>query len=153
MATKLRICTPKKSRVGAVYAGGWGGSGLPLSPFVVAPKGGRKPFRITKAKRSSQWICLIDVDYGDPATGGDAGAIHMMYHPRYITGWFDFDFDGDGLDDTNNWLYNTKNEGPYNCAAPKVHYGGCNVGMVDGHAEYIKFDVFQDPDHPLWSVQ
>jgi prepilin-type processing-associated H-X9-DG protein len=68
---------------------------------------------------------------------------------------FDTDYDGDGELDTStraSWA-------PYNEARPKVHNGGCNVGLLDGHASYVKFNDFWEIDenremkHPYWKIR
>ncbi|MHC4906585.1 MAG: H-X9-DG-CTERM domain-containing protein [Planctomycetota bacterium] len=45
--------------------------------------------------------------------------------------------------------------GPYNMAQPKIHRGGCNVALFDGHVEWIRYEEFWDaagnyPTHQYW---
>jgi hypothetical protein len=66
-----------------------------------------------------------------------------MYSP--VTWRFRFDFDGDGINDS------TSPVDPYNWAMPRVHLEGMTVIMIDGHAEWIAFEDFLNPDHPNWT--
>ena len=70
-----------------------------------------------------------------------------MYTP---VGWpYQLDIDGDGINDTN--AGSLRDGGPYNFAKPRVHLEGMNVVMIDGHAEWMPFQDFLDPDHPNWT--
>lgn len=63
------------------------------------------------------------------------------------------DTDGDGMNDSyaagsNKWLNNS--------ARPKIHRGGCNVALFDGHVEGVKYGDFWEigangyPVHRYW---
>ena len=141
----LRDCASRKARIGVIYGGGWNRqTGVaPLSLFVAAGDPTRDPYKITWAQFPSEWITLIDVQPGT----------HMMYHPLWAstspeTG-FDTDTDGDGVLDSCSSLL-ASNELPWNCAMPKVHGDGCNVGMADGHVESLRFMKFMDMRNGLW---
>ena len=94
-------------------------------------------FRLSRVKSPSDCLLYMDVN------------TFYMYHPgsggngNWGLTW-DLDLDEDGKVDSHSAIY--RQEGlPYNCARPKIHYGGCNVTLADGHAEYIKYEE-------LWSV-
>ena len=85
---------------------------------------------------------------------------HYMYSPVNgdINGIYAFnkheDLD-DNLDSSTNL---SRNYIPYNHARPKVHNDGCNVGLADGHVEYIKYRELWEVDensrvvHSFWYV-
>ena len=68
------------------------------------------------------------------------------------------DYDGDGMDDSYDKILNN-NLGPYNFAKPKIHRGGCNVSLFDGHTEWIDYKKFWQisndgyPTHRYWYNQ
>ncbi len=68
---------------------------------------------------------------------------------------WDTDFDGDGLNDSNTGVLSV-NLYPFNWALPKIHRGGCNVALFDGHTEWIRYQTFWEigedgyPVHPYW---
>ena len=101
--------------------------------FWLGNDGGRsQPFAITDFHNPSGWIAFMDTYDG-----------WGMYSPR---GWrFNADYDGDGIKDTYAGTFQ------YNYAMPRVHLEGMNVVMIDGHAEWMPFKDFLNPDHPNWT--
>lgn len=76
-----------------------------------------------------------------------------MYTP--VTWTFNYDFSGDGVVDSSLSVITQggRHNGysPYNFAQPLVHNGGSNMGMGDGHVEWISMDVFQNLNNGLWA--
>jgi prepilin-type N-terminal cleavage/methylation domain-containing protein/prepilin-type processing-associated H-X9-DG protein len=68
---------------------------------------------------------------------------------------FNYDNDFDGLNDSF-WSDPANVQGLYNGARPRTHSEGCNLLMLDGHREYVKFkvfwkvDSFNFPTHEAW---
>jgi len=142
LALKLRVCPSNRARIGAVFGGGGGSGNVSAAPFVCAGNGSTWPVRLDLVGDPSTWIALIDVMYGDARNY----STHLMYSPVGYP--FEVDLDGDGKLDTNL----TQTDGLiYNNAEPKVHLGGCNVAMVDGHVQRLPFEMFLDADNGLWT--
>lgn len=121
----LRECPTGKAWIGVHY-GGFNNGPTITAPFVYgrdAINGGTsRPIRLEQISTPSAYLMLLDTQQ------------FFVYSP---TIWaLDTDTDGDGLSDSSSPLTPV---GPYNLATPKVHDGGCNVGLVDGHVERISF--------------
>jgi len=97
------------------------------------------PVKRNTIRTPSEYMMLLDVrrDY--------------VFNPFFYN--WRFDRDGDGMNDshidtTDKWLYNW--------ARPKVHRGGCNVALFDGHVEGVKYEDLWElgangyPVHRYW---
>ncbi len=97
------------------------------------------PFKSTMVKSPANYLMMLDV------------------RRELVFNFFDWpwntDHDGDGINDTN------ATTPPYNFAQPKIHRGGCNVSLFDGHTEWISYKAFWKvgtdgyPAHPYWYNQ
>ena len=128
--------------IGVNYAA-WNTPGYrPQAPIVYGGDGtGNKsdPMKLIAIKHPADWLMLLEV------------STYFMYNP--VQWPFDDDQDGDGKNDTM-----AGTQMMYNGAMPKIHNNGCNLVMVDGHAEYVAFkDLWElenkttgDVVHPLW---
>lgn len=122
-----------KGWIGVNY-GGFNNASFPApAPFVYGSNGSTPcdPIVIPKVKHPESWMMLLDAQSWG------------VYTP-VNSGWrFDDDMDGDGLLDTMSAL--GKLGMIYNGANPRVHDNGCNVGLVDGHVEWVAFE-------DLWKI-
>ncbi len=147
------------------------------------PSGQAKPppFSSPAKAKFTEWNCWIGVNYGaigDPLSGpfyyGDnmqplkltrirkpADALmymdtvqHYVYSPFYAA--FNKDADGDGQPDSASGVYSS--EFAFNCGRPTVHDNGCNVTLMDGHAERVQFRRLYEwrnnqPVHSYWNLE
>ena len=137
-AAKVRRCPGGEIDAGSAYNNldhwrGWIGVNyggfntatfIAKAPFVYGSNGSNlcDPIVIPKVKHPESWMMLLDTQNA------------FVYTPA-MQGWgFDDDMDGDGLLDTCS-----PTEMLYNGANPRVHDNGCNVGLVDGHVEWVAF--------------
>lgn len=114
-----------------VYLNEWNGSTLSKKC---------NPFKMTIIRTPANYLMMLDArrdQVFDP--------VHWQW---------DMDFDGDGMNDSDTGVLT--NLGPYNFAQPKIHRGGCNVALFDGHVEWIRYETFWEigadgyPVHPFW---
>ena len=100
------------------------------------------PFKITSVKTPANYLLMLD-------TKRDQVFESLVRWP------WDMDYDGDGMNDSRGGVI-AANLGPYNMAQPKIHRGGCNVGLFDGHVEWISYKEFWEigldglPVHQYW---
>jgi len=101
------------------------------------------PVKYSSIKSPAYYLMLLD-------TGRD-----VVFEPIH---WkWDIDYDGDGKKDSRGSV--AADKGPYNFAQPKIHRGGCNIVLFDGHVEWIRYDTFWQigndgyPVHPYWYNQ
>lgn len=135
---KIRRCPASEkpaSQLDVVIGPHYGGYDNTIAPFIYlrTSQTGKEfpPTRYEHMRNASKWIAFLD-------------SRGFMYGPA---GWsFNSDWDGDGINDTNSGV-----NFPFNYAVPKVHREGLNVGMCDGHAQWISFDTFQDLNNGLWT--
>ena len=98
------------------------------APFVwrlpgQGPYAVNSPVKPEKVRTPAMWVTFLDCyDWG-------------FYSPAWLR--FQQDMDDDGLADTG---YGS--ERIYNWAMPKMHNGGCNIALFDGHGEFLKFGDF-----------
>jgi len=99
------------------------------APFVYGcdkdPNKPSDPVKVTNMKKAGDWLMFLDV-FQD-----------LVYTPALPEWRFDKDEDGDGKLDTKVWTLFS-----YNGANAKVHGGGCNVTLCDGHVEWVAFKDF-----------
>lgn len=114
-----------------VYLNRWDGSALSKQC---------NPFKITTIRTPANYLMMLDVRRDD------------LFEP--VRWQWDMDFDGDGMNDSNSGV--AAGLGPYNFAKPKIHRGGCNVSLFDGHVEWIRYETFWEfgadgyPVHSYW---
>ena len=100
------------------------------------------PFKVTTIKTPANYLMLLDV------------IRDHTFNPFFWT--WDADYNGDGINDSNSGLLPSR---PYNMAKPRIHRGGCNVALFDGHVEWIRYETFWDcgadgyPTHQYWYNQ
>lgn len=129
---------------------------LPLSaPFYYSYMGGgSSPLKLMNIRQPSQVMGFLDVVhqmvYSPAETGGSTSYSYQ----------FDTDTDGDGrVDSAGSVLAYGGVPTPYNYARPKVHHGGCNVGLLDGHVEWVSYtklwevDDYDNVVHPFWHIK
>lgn len=114
-----------------IFLNSWNGSTLTCKS---------KPNKINSIKNPATYLMMLDVKRDH------------MFNPIY---WpWDADHDGDGKNDSSAGVLSGL--GPYNFAQPKIHRGGCNVSLFDGHVEWIRYDTFWQigsdgyPTHQYW---
>lgn len=101
------------------------------------------PFKITSIKLPGEYLMLLDVKRD------------KLFEPVHWA--WDVDYDGDGMNDSRSGVLSGL--GPYNFAQPKIHRGGCNVSLFDGHVEWIDYATFWEigsdgyPVHSYWYNQ
>ena len=100
------------------------------------------PVKYSSIKAPANYLMLLDVRRD------------IVFDPIY---WmWDTDYDGDGMNDSRSGVLASSTLGPYNSAQPRIHRGGCNVALFDGHVEWIHYDAFWQiapdgyPVHPYW---
>ena len=80
---------------------------------------------------------------------------HYVYNPAHTSYRFSFDYDKDGMKDTMPQYPSV----PYNFAQPKVHSGGANITLLDGHVERVTFKILWranaagQPVHSFWYAE
>lgn len=101
------------------------------------------PVKYSSIKLPVNYLMLLDVKRD------------ILFEPMH---WkWDIDYDGDGEIDSHSGL--ASGLGPYNFAQPKIHRGGCNVALFDGHVEWIRYKTFWEigadgyPVHNYWWSQ
>jgi prepilin-type N-terminal cleavage/methylation domain-containing protein/prepilin-type processing-associated H-X9-DG protein len=112
------------------------------------------PLQLMSIQRPSEAMGFLDVIH------------HHVYSPAEDGGktpydyTFDLDYDGDGQPDTSKKVFAYgRPRVPYNYARPKVHNNGCNVGLLDGHVEWIPYRKLWEVDssgevqHPYWDIR
>ncbi|MHC4951752.1 MAG: type II secretion system protein [Planctomycetota bacterium] len=116
-----------------VYLNSWDGSTLTKMT---------DPFKITSVKLPANYLMMLDARRD------------QVFEPLVRWPW-DTDYDGDGMNDSRGGVI-AAGLGPYNFARPKIHRGGCNVGLFDGHVEWISYKEFWEADsaslpvHQYW---
>ncbi|OHB45407.1 MAG: hypothetical protein A2Y13_05550 [Planctomycetes bacterium GWC2_45_44] len=104
-------------------------------PFVwQQPSAGiiNEPIRAANVRHTATWVTFFDCyDWGfySPAE-------YDIQKPNGT------DTDKDGLGDTNRAILYSEGKN-FNWALPKLHGGGCNMALFDGHTEYLKFRDFE----------
>ena len=99
------------------------------------------PFRITSIHLPANYLMMLDARRD------------QVFEP--VQWSWNTDYDGDGMNDSQGGVI-TAGLGPYNFAQPKIHRGGCNVSLFDGHVEWIAYRDFWEmgddgyPVHPYW---
>jgi len=148
----VRQCPMSKASWGpkAVWTGVYyGGHNPKRAPFVFPNRWDGStlikmcnPFNILSVKSPASYLMMLD-------TRRDR--VHESTH------WpWDTDYDGDGMNDSHSGVLATTTLGPYNSAQPKIHRGGCNVALFDGHVEWIGYKKFWEigpdgyPVHQYW---
>jgi prepilin-type N-terminal cleavage/methylation domain-containing protein/prepilin-type processing-associated H-X9-DG protein len=145
-ASKVRKCPAGKADSGTrMGASGWIGPHFALrsrttagnysGPFVYwkPNQGGiteNEPVRAEKVRSAATWVTFLDCyDWG-------------FYSPSEYAFTHDKDVPKDGLKDTNYTILITEGK-RWNWALPKIHGGGCNAAIFDGHVEYLKYRDFE----------
>ena len=104
----------------------------PYAPFTYEYQGSvdnlgkrNREVRLTSIRHPAAWLMLLDTDQ------------NLVYSPDQ---WkLNLDGDGDGTIDT---YYATGRL--YSGAQPRVHNDGMNVGLCDGHVEWVRYkDIWQ----------
>jgi prepilin-type N-terminal cleavage/methylation domain-containing protein/prepilin-type processing-associated H-X9-DG protein len=100
------------------------------------------PVKFSSIRLPANYLMLLDVKRD------------VLFDPVH---WdWDTDHDGDGMNDSCGGLIASSMAAPYNAAQPKIHRGGCNVALFDGHVEWIGYETFWEigadgyPVHPFW---
>ncbi|MCE5185486.1 MAG: type II secretion system GspH family protein [Planctomycetaceae bacterium] len=124
----------RPERAPFIYLNSWNGS-------TLTKKCG--PFKLSKVSISAQYMAMLDVQRDD------------LFEP--VRWNWNVDFDGDGMNDSNGGVIGA-GLSPYNHARPKIHRGGCNVALFDGHVEWIRYNVLWEyadgyPVHRYWYNQ
>jgi prepilin-type N-terminal cleavage/methylation domain-containing protein len=120
---EVRRCTTGEAFIGCHYS----------NPFRWLGVTHQQRLDFIQIRKPGGWIAFMDTYDG-----------WGMYTP--VNWRYNVDFDGDGIKDSNSgggFLYNW--------AMPRVHLEGMNVIMIDGHAEWMAFEDFLNPDHPNWT--
>jgi len=152
MDRAVRRCPSARANWGdqAVWVGVYYGHSDPeRAPFIFLNEwDGSKltrvssPFITTTIKSPANYLMLLDVR---------RDRVHNTVRWRWDT-----DFSNDGMNDSNSGVLASSTLGPYNSAQPRIHRGGCNVALFDGHVEWIHYDAFWQiapdgyPVHPYW---
>ncbi len=112
--------------IGVVYGS------YPEAPFYYEYSGSvtnlrnrNREVRIEDIDSPSEWIMFTD-------------SAHSLVYTPNIWGLY-MDADGDGIVDSNNGIL-SNNRLIYNGAQPKIHGGGMNVTLCDGHVEWLSYD-------------
>jgi len=144
---KVRQCPMGKGYWGekAVWIGVYYSKHSPnLAPFVFINSwdGSQltnmcSPFKYTVIKSPANYLMLMDVR---------RDRVHEFVH------WpWDTDYDGNAMNDSRSGVI-AAGLGPYNSAMPKIHRGGCNVALFDGHVEWISYKEFWEADSDSYPV-
>jgi len=145
---EIRKCpssTPKQEcYVGAHFGAIYADRTFPKAPFYYHHNLGNEttPVKISNVKTPEESLIFVESCW------------YLVYSPAI---WrIDSDRDEDGFFDTNSSMPDTPNH-MYNTAMPRIHNDGCNVTLLDGHAEWISFynlfasdQRFGLPEHPFW---
>lgn len=97
------------------------------------------PVKMSEIRSPASYLMMLD-------TGRD-----VMLNP--ILWKWNYDYDEDGIYDSLKAVISSL--GPYSMAKPKIHRGGCNVSLFDGHVEWVRYEDFWDyadgyPTHQYW---
>jgi prepilin-type N-terminal cleavage/methylation domain-containing protein/prepilin-type processing-associated H-X9-DG protein len=97
------------------------------------------PVKISTIKATANYLMLLDVQ---------RDRVGDLWQWKW-----DADSDGDGMNDSNSG--GLAGGTTYNGAQPKIHRGGCNVALFDGHVEWIRYQEFWNyadgyPTHQYW---
>lgn len=141
----MPVCPTNEASVGVFY--GW-----PHNKYV----GITGPFYYPRQSAGGTWLTSIPIrleDIPSPAQYmfllDTQKSWRRVFTPHIMR--FAVDYDGDGALDS----FNTSNL-TYNGAAPKVHLNGCNVGLADGHVEWVSYEDLwavtgtNTVTHPFW---
>ena len=120
----------------------YGTFGDPLTgPFYV----GGEPLKATRIKRPVDAMMYVD------------SATHWFYSPLV---WpFDKDVNLDGMMDSDDAIYTGDLAFSFNAGRPTVHNNGCNVTLLDAHAEWVSFKKLWQVDrankvvHSFWYLE
>jgi prepilin-type processing-associated H-X9-DG protein len=102
--------------------------GSPLAPYYyknVSP--GIAPTKLTKVRSSASKMVYLDT------------RTHYLYSPLRDIYTLNYDSDLDGYVDSIKTLVDSYAE-YYNGAQAKIHLGGCNVTLLDGHVERVAYE-------------
>ena len=147
----IRQCPMSKSEWGenAVWVGVYYGLFSPEhAPFIFLNEWHgtsltkmSEPYKLMTIKQPANYLMMLDVQRD------------RVSNP--IRWSWDADYDGDSMDDSNSGVL-AVNLRPYNWSQPKIHRGGCNVALFDGHVEWLDYDPFWKigsdgfPVHRYW---
>ncbi len=151
----VRRCPMSKSKWGekAVWVGVYFGKFQPKNAPFVQPfrwTGSNmetmcSPVKFASIKLPASYLMMLDVRRD------------VLFEPIH---WpWGTDYDGDGMDDSHPGILASSMSTPYNAGRPKIHRGGCNVSLFDGHVERIEYETFWEigsdgyPVHPYWYNQ
>ena len=97
-----------------------------MAPFYMnTGVAGGKDFKVSNVKQAGSKIAFAD-------------SVQHFYGPHESPWTFDQSGDGDP-DSLTAWHV-------YNLMSARIHSEGCNIGLLDGHVEYIKFKKLYDYD-------
>ena len=133
----IRECPSGLSWIGVVYGP------EPSAPFVYGSVNGRVQRRVKMGsiRDPATWMMMTDT------WGVDGSHGHFMY--TQVVWVFDRDWDDDGILDSDGGVLDSTNR-PYNEAVPYVHLGGTNIGLCDGHVEWISLETWLNVDNGFW---
>jgi prepilin-type N-terminal cleavage/methylation domain-containing protein/prepilin-type processing-associated H-X9-DG protein len=152
---ELRMCPGGSFSAPANYKGAWSSSawncwiganfgayGNPLSgPFYYIDN--TRPLNVSRIKKPADAMMFMDT------------LSHYVYSPVDANYRFALDMDGDGMKDTMPQYPDV----PFNNACPKVHNGGSNLTMLDGHVERVSYKKLWNIDatgkvtHSFWYLE
>ena len=132
---ELRMCPGGSFSAPASFKGAWsptvwncwiganfGAYGNPLSaPFYYIDS--TRPLAAVRVKKPSDAMLFMDT------------ITHYVYSPADPNYGFALDLDGDGVKDSMPQYPDVA----FNNGCPKVHSGGANVTLLDGHVERVSF--------------
>ncbi|HBG26711.1 MAG: hypothetical protein A2Y10_09165 [Planctomycetes bacterium GWF2_41_51] len=81
---------------------------------------------------------------------------HFVYSPYDRT--YQFDYDGDKDPQRLADMCSARGK-QYNAAQPRIHYEGCNVGLLDGHVKRVTFkelwkiNKLREIEHQYWKIK
>ena len=138
----LRECPSGEAKISANYGAFQFDPGTAKAPILYGYDGSSGqasvPVRYDAIEDPATWAMFLD------------GRGDYVYSP---VNWnLSVDNDGDGMVDSHSHF----SMDPYNRAKPRVHNDGCNVGLADGHVEWIDFYTFWEsdgqgyPTHTFW---
>jgi len=155
------------SSPGETFGYGWNVPGvIGYLPFTPHPDNHprvtfRKPFSLDSVPRPAETIFMADSFYPMPLMNSFGGAIGAPYGPSSYPP--DFDYDGDGVDDSNDYWYHYWWDGHsvtyYGSPPIDMHYNGigakhgdrtANCAFLDGHAELMFINDLMNEDRRLW---
>ena len=148
---EIRECPSSKPNfevyIGACFGALYINNTFPKAPFYYKRNLGKEtpPVKIDNVKSPQEALIFTESRW------------YLVYTPSL---WrIDCDWDGDGFCESSSYLPSTPSH-MYNTAQPKVHNGGCNTALLDGHVEWVDFyDLFDSdqkfgvPKHPFWEFR